>query len=53
MEIKKMNLEIRKYTEKDLSENIRIWNEGVDISVTQATLFHQMHVVNILAKSWY
>ncbi|WP_026508572.1 hypothetical protein [Butyrivibrio sp. MC2013] len=30
MELKKMNLEIRKYTEKDLTEIIRIWNEVVD-----------------------
>ena len=30
MELKKMNLEIRKYTEKDLTEIIGIWNEVVD-----------------------
>ena len=30
MELKKMNLEIRKYTEKDFTEIIRIWNEVVD-----------------------
>ena len=37
MELKKMNLEIRKYTEKDLTEIIRIWNEVVDEGIALAT----------------
>ena len=37
MELKKMNLEIRKYTEKDLTEIIRIWNEVVDEGTALAT----------------
>ena len=32
---------------------ILIMLDGVDIYVTQATLFHQIHVVNILENSWY
>ena len=32
MELKKMNLEIRKYTEKDLTEIIRIWNDEISAS---------------------
>ena len=43
MEIKKMNLEIRKYTEKDLSEIIRIWNEVVDEGIA----FPQEELLNM------
>ena len=43
MELKKMNLEIRKYTEKDLSEIIRIWNEVVDEGIA----FPQEELLNM------
>ena len=43
MEIKKMILEIRKYTEKDLSEIIRIWNEVVDEGIA----FPQEELLNM------
>ena len=43
MELKKMNLEIRKYTEKDLTEIIRIWNEVVDEGIA----FPQEELLNM------